>query len=79
MQTFYNVISNELPEYLSRFLATTVFRFISSGCRCLAIIHGNKNSRKVLKQQNKIQEYRHNEKKLAEYRKCLSETVYKLF
>ena len=30
----------------------------------MAIIHGNKNSRKAIQQQNKILEYQHNEKKL---------------
>lgn len=41
----------------------------------LAIIHGNKNSRKALGQQNRILEYQHNEKKLDEYRKCLSDNM----
>ena len=41
----------------------------------LAIIHGNKNSRKVLRQQNRILEYLHNEKKLDEYNECLRDNL----
>lgn len=41
----------------------------------LAIIHGNKNSRKALEQQSRILEYQHNEKKLDEYRKCLTDNM----
>ena len=37
----------------------------------LAIIHGNKNSRKALDQQNRIIQYQHNEKRLDEYNGCL--------
>lgn len=37
----------------------------------LAIVHGNKNSRKALEQQNRIIQYQHNEKRLDEYNGCL--------
>ena len=41
----------------------------------LAIIHGNKNNRKALGQQSRILQYQHNEKKLDEYRKCLTDNM----
>lgn len=41
----------------------------------LAIIHGNKNSRKALEQQNRIIQYQHNEKRLDEYNGCLRDNL----
>ena len=41
----------------------------------LAIIHGNKNSRKALEQQNGIIQYQHNEKRLDEYNACLRDNL----
>ena len=41
----------------------------------LAIIHGNKNSRKALEQQNGIIQYQHNEKRLDEYNGCLRDNL----
>ncbi len=41
----------------------------------LAIIHGNKNSRKALEQQNRIIRYQHNEKRLDEYNGCLRDNL----
>lgn len=41
----------------------------------MAIIHGNRNSRKAIQQQNRILEYQNNEKKLDECRKCLSDNM----
>lgn len=41
----------------------------------LAIIHGNKNSRKALEQQNRIIQYQHNERKLDEYNGCLRDNL----
>ena len=41
----------------------------------LAIIHGNKNSRKALLQQNRIIQYQHNEKRLDEYNGCLRDNL----
>ena len=41
----------------------------------LAIIHGNKNSRKALDQQNRIIQYQHNEKRLDEYNGCLRDNL----
>lgn len=41
----------------------------------LAIIHGNKNSRKALLQQNRIILYQHNEKRLDEYNGCLRDNL----
>ena len=41
----------------------------------LAIIHGNKNSRKALEQQNGIIRYQHNEKRLDEYNGCLRDNL----
>lgn len=41
----------------------------------LAIIHGNKNSRKALGQQNRIIQYQHNEKRLDEYNGCLRDNL----
>ena len=42
---------------------------------CVAIIHGNKNSRKALGQQNRIIQYQHNEKRLDEYNGCLRDNL----
>lgn len=41
----------------------------------LAIIHGDKNSRKALEQQNRIIQYQHNEKRLDEYNGCLQDNL----
>ena len=41
----------------------------------LAIIHGNKNSRKALQQQNRIIQYQHNERRLDEYNECLRDNL----
>ena len=41
----------------------------------LAIIHGNKNSRKALEQQNRIIQYQHNERRLDEYNGCLRDNL----
>lgn len=41
----------------------------------LAIIHGNKNSRKALEQQNRSIQYQHNEKRLDEYNECLRDNL----
>ena len=41
----------------------------------LAIIHGNKNSRKALLQQNRIIQYQHNERRLDEYNGCLRDNL----
>ena len=41
----------------------------------MAIIHGNKNSRKALEQQNRIIQYQHNEKRLDEYNECLRDNL----
>ena len=41
----------------------------------LAIIHGNKNSRKALEQQNRIIQYQHNEKRLGEFNECLRDNL----
>ena len=41
----------------------------------LAIIHGNKNSRKALGQQNRIIQYQHNERRLDEYNGCLRDNL----
>lgn len=41
----------------------------------LAIIHGNKNSRKALEQQNRIIQYQHNERRLDDYNGCLRENL----
>ena len=42
---------------------------------CVAIIHGNKNSRKAMEQQNRIIQYQHNEKRLDEYNGCLQDNL----
>ena len=41
----------------------------------LAIIHGNKNSRKALLQQNRIIQYQHNERRLDDYNGCLRDNL----
>ncbi len=41
----------------------------------LAIMHGNRNSRKALEQQNRIIQYQHNEKRLDEYNACLRDNL----
>lgn len=41
----------------------------------MAIIHSNKNNRRAIQQQNRILEYQHNETKLDEYRKCLTDNM----
>lgn len=41
----------------------------------LAIIHGNKNNRKAMEQQNRIIQYQHNEKRLDEYNVCLRDNL----
>ena len=41
----------------------------------LAIIHGNRNSRKALEQQNRIIQYQYNEKRLDEYNGCLRDNL----
>ena len=41
----------------------------------MAIIHSNKNGREIIQQQNRILEYQHNEKRLDEYRKCLTDNM----
>ncbi len=42
---------------------------------CLAIIHGNKNSKDALVQQNMTLIHQYNEKKLDEYNRCLRENI----
>lgn len=41
----------------------------------MAIIHGNKNSRIALEQQNRIIQYQHNERRLDEYNGCMRDNL----
>lgn len=41
----------------------------------MAIVHSNKNSQEALEQQNRILVCQHNERKLDEYRKCLTDNM----
>lgn len=66
--TCYNGISPESwIQLVSGFGAVVV--------ALLAIIHGNKNSRKAMEQQNRIIQYQHNEKRLDEYNVCLRDNL----
>lgn len=66
--TCYNGISPESWIQLVSGLGAVVVAL-------LAIIHGNKNSRKALEQQNRIIRYQHNEKRLDEYNGCLRDNL----
>lgn len=56
--TYFNDISPDSWIQLVSGLGAVVVAF-------MAIIHGNKNSRKALEQQNRIIQYQHNEKRLV--------------
>lgn len=66
--TCYNGISPESWIQLVSGLGAVVVAL-------LAIIHGNKNSRKALQQQNRIIQYQHNERRLDEYNGCLRDNL----
>ena len=66
--TCYNGISPESWIQLVSGLGAVVVAL-------LAIIHGNKNSRKALEQQNRIIQYQHNEKRVDEYNGCLRDNL----
>ena len=66
--TCYNGISPETWIQLLSGLGAMVVALV-------AIIHGNKNSRKALQQQNRIIQYQHNERRLDDYNGCLRENL----
>lgn len=66
--TYFNDISPDSWIQLVSGLGAVVVAF-------MAIIHGNKNSRKALEQQNRIIQYQHNEKRLDEYNGCLRDNL----
>lgn len=65
--TFMNISPDSWIQLISGLGAVVV--------ALLAIIHGNKNSRKALEQQNRIIQYQHNEKRLDEYNACLRDNL----
>lgn len=65
--TFMNISPDSWIQLISGFGAVVV--------ALLAIIHGNRNSRKALEQQNRIIQYQHNEKRLDEYNGCLRDNL----
>lgn len=67
LEDFMNISPDSWIQLISGLAAVVV--------AIMAIIHGNKNSRKAVQQQNRILVYQHNEKKLDEYRKCLTDNM----
>ena len=67
LMSFMNISPESWIQLVSGFGAVVV--------ALLAIIHGNKNSRKALQQQNRIIQYQHNERRLDEYNGCLRDNL----
>lgn len=67
LMTFINISPESWIQLVSGLGAVVV--------ALLAIIHGNKNSRKALEQQNRIIQYQHNERRLDEYNGCLRDNL----